>query len=64
MIPPKFTCPNQYLGPMHTKPKRIWDGILSPNTFEWIHQFFVTDPDKRSHALNKVNSELGSYILG
>ena len=45
-----------------TKKDLRWNSVS--NTFEWIHQFCVTDPDKRSHALNKVNSELGSYILG
>ena len=58
MIPPKFNCPNQYLGPMYTKPKRIWGGILFPYTFKQIQQFSVTDPTYMHHTVDKVNLEM------
>ena len=48
IIPLKFKCPNQYLGPMHTKLKRIWCGIQFSCTFGQIRQFCVTDPNNRS----------------
>ena len=52
IIPLKFKCPNQYLGPMHTKLKRIWCGIRFFCTFGQIHQFCVTDPNDRSCTVN------------
>ena len=52
IIPLKFKCPNQYLGPMHTKPKRIWCGIHFSCTFGQIRQFCVTDPNNRSRTVN------------
>ena len=52
IIPLKFKCPNQYLGPMHTKPKKIWCGIQFSCTFGQICQFCITDPNNRSCIVN------------
>ena len=57
-IPLKFKCPNQYLGPMHTKQKKIWRGINFSYTFRQIRQFCVTDPNNRSRTVNKLNSDV------
>ena len=57
-IPLKFKCSNQYLGPMHTKLKRIWRGIHFSYTFRHICQFCVTDPNNRSRTVNKLNSDV------
>ena len=43
---------------MHTKPKKIWDGILFPYTFEQIRQYSLTEPNNRSRTVNKVSSEI------
>ena len=48
----------EYLGPMQTKLKRIWGGILFPCIFEQIHQFSATDPSNRSCTENKKKSEI------
>ena len=57
-IPSKFNFPNQYSRLMHTKPKRIWGGILFPYSPKKIHQFCVTDLNDRSRTVNKVNPEI------
>ena len=43
---------------MHTKPKRILDGVLFPYTFEQIRQYCATDFNNRIRPINKVNSEI------
>ena len=52
MIPPKFSCPNQYLGPMHAykAEKDLWYS-------EQIHQFCITGPNNRGHTVNKVQKK-------
>ena len=47
-----------YLRPMHTKPKRILDGVLFPYTFEQIRQYCATDFNNRIRPINKEKTEI------
>ena len=52
MIPPKFSCPNQYLGPMHA-----YKAEKDLRYSEQIHQFCITGPNNRGHTVNKVQKK-------